>query len=434
MNKQILVLGAGRVVKPMIDYFFGHTNYLVTVAGLEIAENLNFISKHPQGKLLSLDIENKSLLQESIKSHDIVISLLPATLHYRIACMCLDFGKNLITASYVTPDMQSLNEQAQNKGLLFLNEIGLDPGIDHILAKYMIDLAQQQGGKVISFLSYCGGLPAPESNDNPVGYKFSWSPLAVMRASKNEARFLHNSEEVMLDSINVFRQKKQISIQEMPFFAYANRDSLKYKKLYNLKDIQNIMRCTLRHKGWCEFVEALLLLGFLSDAPTFDTTDMSAAMFTSKMFGQQNSSEIYSEIKNRITNLSAMSSLEWLGIFDEKILLPSKHISPIDFIVELSLRKMSYKPQEKDMIVLHNSIEVKYPQEIKNMEITLVDFEQNNDSAMARTVSLPVAIATELILENKISQTGVQIPIFSSIYLPMIEKLKQLGMQFYEKL
>ena len=220
----------------------------------------------------------------------------------------------------------------------------------------------------------------------------------------------------------------------MPFFAYANRDSLKYRGLYGLNDVRNILRCTLRHPGWCEFIEALLFLKFLENEPVIDCAQTTAASFSSQVLGQNDSlkSFIREQLKERnISNV--IDTLQWLGLFNEKKVLNGS-MSPIDFIVELSLDKMSYQPGEEDMIVLHNHIEVEFPEGMKDMKITLVDFHKNDDSAMARTVSLPVAIATELILENKIPHTGVQIPIFAEIYLPMMKKLKQLGMQFFEKL
>lgn len=422
--KKILILGAGRVVKPMIDYFFEHTNYMVTIAGLDVAKNLQFLAQHPRGNLEKLNINDNETTQKKIQEHDIVVSLLPAHLHYGIACVCLENNKNLVTASYVDEKMQSLNKEVSKKGLLFLNEIGLDPGIDHILAKYMIDTARERGGKIISYYSYCGGLPAPSSNNNPVGYKFSWSPMGVMSASKNGASFLKNGQIVTLENKNVFQEKTHLTIDGMQFFAYANRDSLKYKKLYNLENAQNLMRGTLRYPGWCEFIEGLLCLDLLSD-----TTKISAKTPLTYMEKYLNSKDISEQIKNKLKNktINAFQHFEWLEIFSTKELLPNQDMSPIEFIVELCQQKMQYQEDEKDMVVLHNVLEVEYSNKVEHMEMTLVDLQTTEETAMARTVSLPAAIATELILEKKVIQTGIKIPISKSIYQPMIKRLEKLG-------
>ena len=264
--KKILVLGAGLVSRPMVRYLLDVPDFEVTVATRTVSKAQELVAAHPRGKAIPLLVDDEAALGRLVSESDLAVSLLPYTYHVKVASHCLKYRKPLVTTSYVSDAMRALDGQAKAAGLIFLNEIGLDPGIDHMSAMKIIHDVQKAGGKVASFMSYCGGLPAPEANDNPLGYKFSWSPKGVVMAGRNDARYLKDGREVSVPGADLFGHRWPLKVAEgFEFEAYPNRNSLPYVEIYGLAGVKTMLRGTLRNFGWCETLKAIADLGVLKD-------------------------------------------------------------------------------------------------------------------------------------------------------------------------
>jgi saccharopine dehydrogenase-like NADP-dependent oxidoreductase len=435
--KKVLLLGAGLVTKPLVDYLLAKPEVELTVATRTVKKAQTLVGEHPRGKAIELNVKNDEELAKLVKDADVAISLLPYTYHVQVAKHCLEGGTHLITTSYVSPAMKELDEAAEEKGLLFLNEIGLDPGIDHMSAMKIIDDVKRRGGKIVSFESICGGLPAPEANDNPYGYKFSWSPRGVVMAGRNNARYLKDGEIVEIDGSELFEHhwyKEVDSLGQLE--VYPNRDSLIYKDLYHLDDAKTIFRGTFRNVGWSETLAAISKMGFLDDKERPELKDKSFAEVTASLVNHGHEKDVkentakYLNIKG---NSKIIERLEWLGLFsDEKP--KTDEITYLDILASQMLEKMPYKENERDMIVLQHQFVAEFPDGSRE-EITslMIDYGiPGGDSAMARTVSLPAAIATHLVLQNKIGLKGVKIPVYPAIYQPVLEELERLGIKMQD--
>ncbi len=253
--KRILLLGSGLVVEPLVEYLLNEKNLYLTIATIEFEKAVKMLRGSSEGQAVFLDAANENDLEKQIKDHDIIISLLPAPMHPKVARLCLAHGKNMVTASYVSPAMRALDDDVKKAGLIFLNELGLDPGIDHMSAMRVINHVEDMGGMITGFRSYCGGLPAPEANTNPLGYKFSWAPRGVFVAATNNARFLWNGEIKETPGNKLFHSYETLPVQDMIFEAYPNRDSIPYIEVYGLNNVQTMFRGTLRYPGWCHIIE-----------------------------------------------------------------------------------------------------------------------------------------------------------------------------------
>ncbi|MFH1874603.1 MAG: saccharopine dehydrogenase C-terminal domain-containing protein [Pseudomonadota bacterium] len=435
MKKNILVLGAGLVAKPLVKYLLDH-GYNVAVATRTIQKALNLIDRHPHALALSLNINHKHILDNFVAKADLVISLLPNTLHVPVARVCLKFKKHLITTSYVSKQMNCLDQRAKAAKVIFLNEIGLDPGIDHMSAMAIIHDVQANGGKIISFESMCGGLPAPEFNNNPLGYKFSWGPRGVVLASKNNALYLKDGKKITVVGKHLFEHHWQIKIPPLgEFEVYPNRDSLSYIDKYGLAGIKTMFRGTLRNIGWCETWKSLGELGLLNDKAKYNFTRLTYREFLTNLIqskGQYLAQDLasYLEIDS---NSEIIKRLKWLGLLSAQKPKLNKGTA-LDLLVDLLFEKMQYQPGEQDMVVLHHKFRIKYGRQIQERFSTLIAFGQPNGySAMSGMVGLPAAIAARLILEGKIKLTGVQIPVHQQIYEPVLKELGEFGMKFIDK-
>ncbi|MFO7980516.1 MAG: saccharopine dehydrogenase C-terminal domain-containing protein [Candidatus Aminicenantes bacterium] len=434
MNKNVLVLGAGSVAPPLIKYLQHQSNIKLTIADqiFNKAKNLSAKSSHTQA--VHLDIRNKKKTRDLISKANIVISILPHTFHPEIAKHCLELNTNMITASYVSESMQKFHSEAKQKGILLLNEIGLDPGIDHMEALRIINQIKKKRGTVLSFISYCGGLPAPEANTNPFGYKFSWSPRGVLLAGKNPAQYLKSHKKTFIPAEKLFQDPTLIHIPEVgDLEGYPNRNSLPYIDLYQIQDTQTLMRGTLRYKGWCSFMHQALKTGLLGEESKY-WGEINKIDFLRKITGLAAKHDIktdlasYLDIKRDSVFIQCM---DWLGFF-KKQPLPLKKSSPLDILVNLMEKKLSYQKGERDMIILQHRITAEYEnRHIQEIISTLVDYgNPDGDTAMARTVGLPLAIAAKNILNGKIRITGVQIPVSQEIYEPILGELKNSGIEF----
>jgi saccharopine dehydrogenase (NADP+, L-glutamate forming) len=436
--KTVLILGAGLVTRPLVRYLLKQPDFKVIVASRTVSKAVALINDHPRGEAKTLLVQDADHLKELISKSDLAISLVPWTYHPTVAKLCLELGKPMVTTSYVSNAMRALDQEAKEKELLFLNEIGLDPGIDHMSAMKIIHGVENRGGQITSFRSYCGGLPAPEANTNPFGYKFSWSPRGVVLAGKNNGRYLEAGEEVLVPSKDLFSHTWTIEIEGLgELVAYPNRDSIPYIEIYGLTDAKTMYRGTLRNPGWCETWKKFVDLGLLDDK---ERTGLSGQTFAQliETFIVHPTGHLKTDLAKQL-NISEDSEImrrfEWLGLLSDDP-LPMESGSPLDILATKLLEKMPYEKGERDMIVLHHEFIAEYP-ELPAKELitsTLVDYGiPNGDSAMARTVSLPAAVAAKMILHNEIKSKGVHIPVLPEIYEPVLKELERLGISFKER-
>lgn len=435
--KKILVLGAGLVSKPLVEYLLKPENFKVTVASRTVSKAQALIKGHPRGEAKALNVDNKAELKEAVKNSDLVISLLPATRHMDAATLALEMGKHFFTTSYVKPEMKTLDSQVREKNLIFMNELGVDPGIDHMSAMKIFDDVKKKGGKIISFKSYCGGLPAPEANTNPWGYKFSWSPRAVLTAGKNSFKLLREGKIVEKPGDKLFTENHMLSVPGLgDYEAYPNRDSMGYQDLYNLHDAKNLSRWTLRNKGWCEVMQHMPKTGLMEEKEMAGIKGMTYAKFLSACIKSKDEKTVRKDLAAHLKikdNHRLIAWFDWLGLFgNERI--PIEKGGPIDVMADLMLRKMEYKPGERDMIILHHDFIAEYPKNKEHITSTLIDFGiPNGDSSMSRTVGLPCAIGVRLFLEEKFDAKGVLIPVDRNVYMPILKELENQKIKFVEK-
>ncbi len=437
--KNILILGAGLVTKPIVRYLLDQPDFKVTVATRTVSKAENLINGHPRGTAKKLLLENKADLSELISQADLVVSLVPYTYHPIVAEMCIAKGKNMITTSYISDAMKKLDDKAKKAGILILNEIGLDPGIDHMSAMRIIHSVKNNQGTIVSFHSYCGGLPAPEANTNPFGYKFSWSPRGVVLAGRNTGRYLKDGEIIEVESKNLFAHHWNVEIETIGTLeAYPNRNSLPYIDLYGLHGISTMYRGTLRYPGWCDTWKKMVDLGLLDLEERNDLEGLTFKEFIGKLINAEPDGDIKKSLAtylNIAPDSDIMKRFEWLGLLGNDP-LPSGQKTPLDILAAKLLEKLQYEEGERDMIILHHDFLAEYPEKNRREKITstLIDFGiPGGDSSMARTVSLPAAIASKLILEGKINETGVHIPVIPGIYEPVLNELETLGIVCQEK-
>ncbi|MEP7318973.1 MAG: saccharopine dehydrogenase C-terminal domain-containing protein [Panacibacter sp.] len=361
-----------------------------------------------------------------------VISMMPHSLHYLIALDCIEFGKHLLTASYVSDEIKQLEPAINSKKLLFLCEMGLDPGIDHMSAMQLFHRIKDEGGKIISFKSHCGGLVAPESDDNPWHYKISWNPRNIILAGKAGAVYKENNKVVHLNYEELFNSNHLVHVPECGMFSfYPNRDSMGYIDLYELHDTKTFIRTTLRHPdfsfGWKNIVD----LKLTDEELTYNTNGMTVATFFKNHFEKHGVESV--ALKMQQTNLG-MKQFTFIGINDETLINKGlcSAADVLQFILEI---KLALQPEDKDMIVMMHEITYELNGMQHNIQSSLVVKGENSlRTAMAKTVGLPLGIAARLILEGKIMETGLHIPVKPIIYEPVLEALKDYGIIFHEKI
>jgi saccharopine dehydrogenase (NADP+, L-glutamate forming) len=437
--KKVLVLGAGLVSGPLVRYLLAREDVDVTVASRRVERAEAIVGGHAYGKAVALDAGDASATRELVSKADLCISLLPPAFHADIARLALEAGKHFVTTSYVSEAMNQLDEGVRRAGLSFLNEVGLDPGIDHMSALRIIHRIQNAGGAVTSFRSYCGGLPAPEANTNPWGYKFSWSPRGVVLAGRNSARWLESSQTRTLPGERLFSNHWLVDVRGFgELEAYYNRDSLPYIESYGLKGVEKMLRATLRYPGWSFTMQKLADLDYfglqeLAERPrTYGDLTRALAHIPAD-------ADLRSELASTLgvdPSFDTMMRMDWLGLLDDR-LLPDTAKSPLDSLAALMLEKMPFHRDERDLCVMQHEIEGTYPSgERQQVTSTLVEYGQpGGDSAMARTVGLPAAIAAAMILDGRISDRGVLVPVLPSIYEPILDELTDVaGIAFTERI
>jgi saccharopine dehydrogenase-like NADP-dependent oxidoreductase len=435
--KKVLVLGAGLVSRPGVHYLLKQKNIQVTVASRTVSKAEELVKGFANGKAVQVNVENKDELAKLIKEHDIAISLLPWTHHLIVAELCIEHGKHMVTTSYVSPAMKALDEKVRAKNLLFLNEIGVDPGIDHMSAMKIIHEVEAEGGKVLHFYSYCGGLPAPKDNDNPFGYKFSWSPRGVVLASRNSAKYYENGKTVEVESKNLFANPEVEDIEGLgKFEVYPNRDSTPYKGDYNLKDALTVKRGTYRNVGWCETLRAIVNLGLVNETPVPSvkgSTFKKAMAYALQAKETDNLKELAAKKVGIPVNSKVIERMDWLGLFSDEVIPKADNL--LDMLSDRMQEKLSFKEGEIDLLLLRHKFIVENKDKSKDLiTSTLIDFGiPHGDSSMARTVSLPMAIATAMMADGRIKATGVRIPNTKDIYEPVLAELENLNIKMVDK-
>ena len=435
--KKVLILGAGLVARPLVRYLLDQPDFKVEVASRTVSKAVKLIDNHPDGEARELNLKDEESLKKEIADADIIISMVPYSFHPKVAKYCIDYNKHMVTTSYVSEVMQNLNDEAKKAGILILNEVGLDPGIDHMEAMRIIHDVEEKGGEILSFTSYCGGLPAPEANTNPFGYKFSWSPVGVLLAGKNSAQYLKDGQQIFIPSEDLFKNYTLINIEGLgEFEGYPNRNSLPYIQLYGIQSSGTMLRGTLRNKGWCSTMKNMVDLGLL-DEEEKEWEGFTFKDFMRHLMSSPAEEDIRKAMSSRLgieEDSEVIKRLEWLGLFSDDHLPISKGTA-MDILGAKMLEKLQYEEGERDMIILQHEFIAAYPEGKKErITSTLIDFGiPDGDSSMARTVGLPAAIGTRLILEGKMEQVGVHIPIIPEIYVPILQELKEMGIAFKEK-
>jgi len=434
--KRVLVLGSGLVARPLIRYLLDK-GYQVVIGTLLVRRAQEILAGHPNGKACLLDVQDEARLASFVEDCDLAVSLLPFPYHPQVARLCISHRRHMVTTSYVAAAMQELDEGALAAGVTVLNEIGLDPGIDHMSAMRVIDAVRRRGGRIVAFRSYCGGLPAPEANDNPFGYKFSWAPRGVLLAGRNSARYLLDGRKIDVPPHRLFRDMHILAFDGLgDFEAYPNRDSISYIDIYGLGGIQTMYRATLRNMGWCDCLFQIGRLGLLS-LDEVDVSGKTYAEFMRGLTGCDPSDDLGSVVAARLgipRESCPIRNLEWLGMFSARRFRGDR-ITPLDALGELMFEKLAFRPGERDMIALYHDFRVEFPDGSReHMTSRLVDFGVPHvDSAMSRTVSLPAAIGVDLILSGRIQTRGVLRPIAPDIYNPVLDELAALNIVCQEK-
>jgi saccharopine dehydrogenase (NADP+, L-glutamate forming) len=426
--KNVLVLGSGLVSKPLVTYLTERCGHDVTVATRTLEKANRTIGDKKNAFALKFDIEKDPNLKELVSQHDLVVSLLPYTHHVTVARAAIAEGIHMVTTSYVSDAMKELDKEAKDAGITLLNEIGLDPGIDHMEAMRIIHEVKEKGGSILEFISYCGGLPAPEANDNPFGYKFSWSPKGVVLASRNDAKFRKDGEDRVIPGKDLFANYEIVPIPGLgEFEGYPNRNSVPYADIYGIPEARTVLRGTLRNKGWCDTWKALHDIGILRDGPA--EGDSYKDMVQSPVGGE---GPLKDRIKGMIHTRNddiAISNLEWLGLLSDTPLLD--RTSKVDALSKLLESKLVYSPGERDMIVLQHVFMADIDGKKKEIRSTMIDYGiPNGDSAMSRTVGIPAAIGSDLLLQENGIPAGVLIPTIPEIYIPALERLEKEGIKF----
>jgi saccharopine dehydrogenase (NADP+, L-glutamate forming) len=433
--KRVLILGAGLVTRPHVEYLLNVPDFHVTVASRTLSRAHALIGDHGNAVAVQLDVSDEAKLRALIAQSDLAVSMLPYVHHPLVARYCIELKKQMVTTSYVSDAMQEMDGAAKKAGVLVLNEIGVDPGIDHMSAMEVIHRVQRHGGQVVGFKSSTGGLPAPEANTNPLGYKFSWSPRGVLLAGKNAARWREDGSEVFVPGEELFDHHWPLSIEGLgELECYPNRNSLPYLDIYSIPNAQTMFRGTLRYPGWCQTVRKLVVAGWL-DEKVSDLAGLTFGRLTANLLGAPGD-DVRREAMDRLglqEGSRALENWDWLGLFSDEP-LPVTQGSPLDVLVAHMLAKMQYAKGERDMLVMQHEFVAHYSDRREKITATMVDYGiPYGDTSMSRTVGLPAAIAVRMILQGQIELTGVHRPVMAEVYEPVLAELEEMGIGFTEK-
>lgn len=440
--KKILVIGAGRSTSSLIQYLLFNAEqegWFITIADQSKELALKSTKNHERAKAIAFDVNNEEERTRLIDESELVISMLPAHMHISVAKDCIKYKKHMVTASYVSKEMKELNNEAVNAGVVLMNEIGVDPGIDHLSAMRVIDHIRENGGKLEAFETFTGGLIAPESDNNPWNYKFTWNPRNVVIAGQGVCKFIQNGKYKYIPYHKLFRRTEIIDIAgHGKFEGYANRDSLQYRSIYGLDNIPTMYRGTLRKPGYCRAWDVFVQLGATDDSYIMDGSDeMTHRDFINSFLAYNETDSVELKFKHylniRQDDVDMFEKFVWLGIF-ENTPVGIKNATPAQILQHILEKKLSLDEGDKDMIVMWHRFLFELNGEHKELHSSMVvKGDDQVYTAMAKTVGLPVAIATKMILNGTISTPGVHIPISKEIYEPILDELENYGVHFEEK-
>ncbi|MFO7873206.1 MAG: saccharopine dehydrogenase C-terminal domain-containing protein [Bacteroidales bacterium] len=435
--KKVLILGAGMVAKPIVRYLLEKKIHVTVATAPDTMDRAKKMTEGQEnGDAIEWVMDDTEALDSMIASHDIVVSLLPWVFHVTVAHHCIYHKKDMVTTSYVKPDMKALDQEVRDAGIIILNELGLDPGIDHMSAMRIIDHVHDKGGNVEAFYSICGALPAPEAADNPFRYKFSWSPKGVLLASNNEALYLHNGKEVAIPGEDIFKNTFKLHFPDVgKLEVYPNRNSMPYIDLYGIPEAKTMMRGTFRYPGWCETLDGMKALKLITNN-TYDMTGMTYAEMLAMLIGAEDAENIKQKVASYLSipeDAHSIKAMEWLGLFSDTR-MKRRQDTPFEIVSDLMMEKMTLKPEERDMVAMQHKLLAAYPDNSKEViRSCMLDFgSQDGDTAIARTVTLPAAIAVEMILKGEITEKGVRIPVTPGIYNPILNALEDMDIKMDE--
>jgi saccharopine dehydrogenase (NADP+, L-glutamate forming) len=436
----ILILGGGKSATFLIDYLAdscSKKDRKLILADLDPSLASKKLRNRPNSEAKELNIEDEKLRKELIQNSDVVISMLPAFMHPIVAKDCVELNKHFFSASYESEEMRKLKTEIESRGLFFLNECGLDPGIDHMSAMQIIDQAKKKGEEIISFKSYCGGLLAPESEDNPWKYKFTWNPRNVVLAGQGTSRYIEKGDLKFVPYHQLFKRLETVKFDGLgEFDGYPNRDSLSYRSVYGLEKIPTMLRGTLRSKGFCNAWDVFVQLGMTDDSFQMELPEgTTLRQFMNSFLPYNSEQSVEEKLGDVISDLDfpVFEKLQWLGFFGKKQ-LPKTSGTPAQLLQAILEKDWALSTEDKDMIVMQHLFEIKSEKGIQKLTSSLVCYgEDATYTAMAKTVGLPLAIAVDLFLDQKINLTGLHVPVLPEIYNPILGKLALEGIRFEEK-
>ena len=441
--RNILIIGAGKSTAYIVKYLTSKSlkeNLFIKIGDIDLNSAKNLVDGQKNVNAIEFDIFNKSNSSKEIAQSDIVISMLPAKFHMLVAKECLKHKKNLLTASYISDEMKELDEEVKKAGLIFMNEIGVDPGIDHMSSMKIIDQIKDDGNELVLFKSYTGGLIAPESDNNLWNYKFTWNPRNVVLAGQGgDAKYIEENKEISISYNDLFKNTESLLIDKSgKFEAYANRDSLKYRSIYKLNDIDTIYRGTIRRAGFCNAWNIFVQLGMTDDSYNIENSNnMSYREYVNYFFQSNSKNSVEANIKKQF-NLDE-KDIVWqklleLDIFSDINKIPLTNATPAQILEHILVKNWKLEKNDKDMIVMYHKFGFKKNNVLHQIDSTMVSIgEDEKYTAMAKTVGLPLAIAALAILNQKIKSSGVILPVSKEIYTPILNELKEYGIEFNEK-
>lgn len=437
----ILVIGAGLSSSSLIRYFLANSvenNWQVRVVDQDIELVRRKINSHPNGVALSFDALNPQERRPEIEKADLVVSMLPARFHVEVAKDCIELKTNLITPSYVSNEMKALDAEAKEAGIVIMNEIGVDPGIDHMSASKILDEIKAKGGKLHSFKSFCGGLVAPENDNNPWNYKFTWNPRNVVVAGQGGAAcFIEENQYKYIPYTQVFQRLDEVEIPGYgKFEGYANRDSLSYRSIYGLDDIPTIYRGTFRRVGFCKAWNVFVQLGLTDDSYKLERSELlTPRTFLNAFLPYKVVDTVENKLKKHFTfdDEALFQKMEWLGIFDDSKPIGIPNASPAQLLEKILVDKWKLSPGDKDMLVMYHEFVAEVEGKNTRIVSSMVNIGENQIyTSMSNTVGLPVAICGKMILNGDLKLKGVLIPVMSEVYTPILSELETFGIKFTE--
>jgi len=444
--KQILVLGAGQSAPYLINYLLNQAkehDWFVTIGDRDLAQAQKVLNNHPSGTAVQFDINDSAMRAAHFQKVDVVVNMLSPVFQHLIALECLNHNAHMISASYQSKEVEDLTLDAHRKGLLILNEMGLDPGIDHMSAMKLIHSVQKAGGVITSFLSYGSGLPAPDVKSNPLQYAITWNPRNIVRAGEVGAQYMEDGKIKILSHHTVFTRTWMVEVDGVGTLeAYPNRNSLVYKDIFGIESVKTMIRGTLRYPGWSETWHQVIRLGLPNDTmPNPRLNEMTYREFL-EMFLPLHASG--SKLEQRVANYlnisptgKIMENLKWLGLFANEP-IGGNPSNASEVVIDLLIKKMPLPPGGRDMVILQHEIEAQYPDRgnhLERIQSTLIEYgEPGGFTAMSKTVGLPAALATKMILTGQLPLTGCQLPTHPAIYEPVLAELKKSGISFKEEI